>query len=467
MSEMQFADHFAYSNTDSEMSVLGAAMQDAKALKLVIEMAPEEFTLPEHRLILMAMKSLAEDGKPVDLVTMHDRLSAGKKIDIVGGVAYLMRLISFTPTTANVKTHIGIVRECSARRQLKSIGEALINASGDKERTIDEIREKAALTIRDVKAGETVKLISQEEALMMTYEKMDEAQKREGKPNDRIMTGIRGLDKRTGGLAGSKLVVIGARPSVGKSIFAMSICMNAAKAGKRVLYVSLEMEADEIMEREFAAASLVPLTEITSNEIQEESWMKLAQSIGYLASQQIFYCTEADTVEDIRKAAFFLFENGGIDLICVDYIQLMEATYARKQNRQEQVAEISRGLKKLAQEMKIPIIALSQLNRSSEKTQTGRRVKRAPTMSEARESGAIEQDANIFILLHDPDVDELEGDELKRTFKNLKDRGMKLIHVNVDKNRQGKKGWFYVAFDGDHMRFLSLSKEDPNEPEQG
>lgn len=467
MSEMQFADHFAYSNTDSEMSVLGAAMQDAKALKLVIEMAPEEFTLPEHRLILMAMKNLAEDGKPVDLVTMHDQLSAGKKIDIIGGVAYLMRLISFTPTTANVKTHIGIVRECSARRQLKSIGEALINASGDKERKIDEIREKAALTIRDVKAGETVKLISQEEALMMTYEKMDEAQKREGKPNDRIMTGIRGLDKRTGGLAGSKLVVIGARPSVGKSIFAMSICMNAAKAGKRVLYVSLEMEADEIMEREFAAASLVPLTEITSNEIQEESWMKLAQSIGYLASQQIFYCTEADTVEDIRKAAFFLFENGGIDLICVDYIQLMEATYARKQNRQEQVAEISRGLKKLAQEMKIPIIALSQLNRSSEKTQTGRRVKRAPTMSEARESGAIEQDANIFILLHDPDVDELEGDDLKRMFKNLKDRGMKLIHVNVDKNRQGKKGWFYVAFDGDHMRFLSLSKEDPNEPEQG
>ena len=467
MSEMQFADKFAYGNSEAEMSVLGASMQAEKALKLVVEMKPEDFTAPEHRLILMAMKELVKAGKPVDLVTMHEQLSAGKKIDIIGGVAYLMRLISFTPTTANVKTYIGIVRECAARRQLKSIGEALISASGDSERKIDEIREKAALTIRDVKAGETVKLISQEEAVILTYEKMGEAQKREGKPDDRIMTGIRGLDKRTGGLAGSKLVVIGARPSVGKSIFAMSICMNAAKAGKRVLYVSLEMEADEIMEREFAAASLVPLTEITSGEIQEESWMKLAQSMGYLANQKIFYCTEADTVENIRKAAFFLFENGGIDLICVDYIQLMEATYARKQNRQEQVAEISRGLKKLAQEMKIPIIALSQLNRSSEKTQTGRRVKRAPTMSEARESGAIEQDANIFILLHDPDVDELEGDDLKRMFKNLKDRGMKLIHVNVDKNRQGKKGWFYVAFDGDHMRFLSLSKEDPNEPEQG
>lgn len=463
MSEIQFPDRFAYSNEEAEMSVLGAAMQDGKALKLAAEMAAEDFTSPAHRLILTALKELNKAGKPADLVTMNDKLSEGKKIDIIGGVQYLTKLISFVPTTANVKSYIGIVKECAARRRLKAIGEALINASGNCERKVDEIREKAALTIRDVKAGESVKLISQEDAIMLTYDKLEEAQKREGKPNDRILTGIKGLDKRTGGLAGSKLVVIGARPSVGKSIFAMSICMNAAKSGKRVLYVSLEMEADEIMEREFASASLVPLTEITSNEIREESWFKLAESIGYLSAHKIFYCTEADTVEKIRKAAFHLYENGGLDLICVDYIQLMEATYARKQNRQEQVAEISRGLKKLAQEMKIPILALSQLNRSSEKTQTGRRVKRAPTMSEARESGAIEQDANIFILLHDPNIDELDGDDLKRMFKTLKDRGMKLIHVNVDKNRQGKKGWFYVAFDGDHMRFLSLSKDELSE----
>ena len=463
MSEIQAADIFAYANSEAEMSVLGAAMRSEKALKLVAEMTPEDFTAPEHRLIFMAMKDLVKAGQHVDLITMHNALSEKNKIDIIGGPAYLSRMMSLVPTTANVTSYISIVRECTARRKLKAIGEALIRASGDSERKIDDIREKAALTIRDVKAGESVRLISQEEAVMLTYDKMSDAQKREDKQDDRIMTGIRGLDKRTGGLAGSKLVVIGARPSVGKSIFAMSICMNAAKAGKRVLYVSLEMEADELMEREFAAASLVPLTEITSNEIKDESWVKLAESMGYLSSRQIYYCTEADTVEDIRKAAFSLYESGGIDLICVDYIQLMEATYARKQNRQEQVAEISRGLKKLAQEMKIPIIALSQLNRSSEKTQTGRRVKRAPTMSEARESGAIEQDANIFILLHDPDVDELEGDDLKRMFKSLKDRGMKLIHVNVDKNRQGKKGWFYMAFDGDHMRFLHLTKEEQDQ----
>ena len=182
--------------------------------------------------------------------------------------------------------------------------------------------------------------------------------------------------------------------------------------------------------------------------------MKLAESLPVLCQRKIMYCTEADTVEKVRKAAFFMFENGGIDLICVDYIQLMESGKKRS-SRQEEVADISRGLKKLAQELKIPIIALSQLNRSSQKE------KRAPTMSEARESGAIEQDANIFILLHDPDVGELKDENLRKLSKNLGDRGMKLIYVNVDKNRQGRKGVFYIAFDGDHMRFLALSKEDP------
>jgi len=159
-------------------------------------------------------------------------------------------------------------------------------------------------------------------------------------------------------------------------------------------------------------------------------------------------------VEDVRKAAFQLYENGGLDLVCVDYIQLLK-TAQKRNSRQEEVADISRSLKWLAQELKIPVIALSQLNRAST------REKRPPTMAEARESGAIEQDANIFLLLHDPDTDELKSDDLRRLSKTLGDRGMKLIYVNVDKNRQGKKGVFYIAFDGDHMRFMQISKEDP------
>ena len=234
----------------------------------------------------------------------------------------------------------------------------------------------------------------------------------------------------------------------------MTICMNAAKQGKRVLYVSLEKEPDEIMEREFATVSLVPLTEITSDEISVEGWTKVAEILPDLSTKPIFYCTEIHFVEEVRKAAFNLYENGGLDLICVDYIQLLKTTQKRN-SRQEEVADISRGLKWLAQELKIPVIALSQLNRSSQKE------KRPPTMAEARESGAIEQDANIFLLLHDPDTSELKNDDLRRLSSNLEKQSMKLIYVNVDKNRQGKKGVFYIAFDGDHMRFLPLSKENP------
>jgi replicative DNA helicase len=180
----------------------------------------------------------------------------------------------------------------------------------------------------------------------------------------------------------------------------------------------------------------------------------MAEVLGNLSIRPISYCTDIHFVEEVRKAAFQLYESGGLDLICVDYIQLLKTTQKRN-SRQEEVADISRSLKWLAQELKIPVIALSQLNRSSQKE------KRAPTMAEARESGAIEQDANIFLLLHDPDTAELKNEDLRRLSGNLNKQGMKLIYVNVDKNRQGKKGVFYTAFDGDHMRFMPISKEEP------
>lgn len=446
----------AYTNIEAEINVLGAAMQSDKALKAVVEMDPDDFSEPAHRLILNAMKDLNRAGTPVDLVTMYAELQKSNRIEIIGGAAYLPKLVSSVVTTANVKSYIRIVRECATRRRLRGIGESLIKASAEFEKNVDEIRETAALDIRKVKGDGGIKLVSQEQAVMDTYEQLGDAQKREDQPDNRIMTGLGPLDKMTGGLYGSKLMIIGARPSVGKSIFAMTICLNAAKQGKRVLYITMEMKVNELMEREFASASMVNLSEITSGDISEDGWIKLAESIPTLVRKQIFYCTDGYTVEDIRKAAFQLYENGGIDLICVDYLQLLEGSKKRS-NRQEEVSDISRGLKRLAQELNIPIIALSQLNRGNAKE------KRPPTMNDARESGAIEQDANIFLLLHDPDVDELKNEDLRRLHKNLGDRGMKLIYVNVDKNRQGRKGIFYIAFDGDHMRFLPLSKEEPNE----
>lgn len=452
--EIRGPDKLAYRNIEAEQACLGAALQDKKSVERLKNMSINDFTEPENRVLFASILENNSRGMPVDLVTMHTVLSEQNKLEMIGGDNYLMKLINNVPTTVNMMYYVQLVQECTARRKMKEIGEQLIMSSGHIDEDLDSIREKAALNVREVKGTGGVKLITQQEAVFMTYDKMDKAQRREGQPNDRIMTGIKPLDKMTGGLSGSKLMIIGARPSVGKSIFAMTICMNAAKQGKRVLYVSLEMEADEIMEREFAAVSLVPLTEITSDEISVEGWTKVAEILPSLSAKPIFYCTEIHFVEEVRKAAFSLYEDGGLDLICVDYIQLLKTTQKRN-SRQEEVADISRGLKWLAQELKIPVIALSQLNRSSQKE------KRPPTMAEARESGAIEQDANIFLLLHDPDISELKNDDLRRLSSNLDKQNMKLIYVNVDKNRQGKKGVFYIAFDGDHMRFLPLSKENP------
>ena len=447
-----------YRNLEAEQSVIGAALQDTKAAELVAEMDTEEFSEPAHRVLQGIIRDMVKGHKPIDLVTMHSELIGRKQEEIVGGIPYLMTVMNKVPTTANVKTYINIVRECCSRRRMKAIGQALISASADGTRTVDDIREAAALTIRDVKAGEAVRLISQGEAAIATYEMLGDRQKKEGEPEtERVATGIKGIDKRTGGgLIGSKLMLIGARPSVGKSIFALTMCLNAARNGKRVLFSTLEMEADEITERVFANESLVNLSEITSDEISTESWEKMAEALPEVARLPIWYTTEADTVEALRRAAFNLYENGGIDLICVDYLQLMSGSKNRYGNRQEEVADISRGLKKLARELKIPIIALTQLSRF-EKRDKGRK---APTMSDARESGAIEQDANIFILLHDPEIEEMKTEKEKQMHKALKDRGLQMILVKIDKNRQGKKGWFYLAFDGDHMRFLPIVRED-------
>jgi replicative DNA helicase len=452
--DLRLPDGLAYKNIEAEQCCLGAAMQDQKSVNRLKEMTLDDFTEPEHRVLYSAILEMANKGLDVDLVTIHTALSEQNKLELIGGDMYLLHLLNNVVTTANMGSYVNIVRECTARRKLKTIGEELVRKSGYLDEEVDAIREGAALAVRDVKSSAGVKIISQQEAVMSTYELLEEAQKREGKENNRIMTGIKPLDRMTGGLSGSKLMIIGARPSVGKSIFAMTICMNAAKQGKKVLYVSCEMEVEELMEREFAGISMVPLTEITSDEISDDGWIKMAEALPEVASRQLFYCTEIHLVEDVRKAAFQLYENGGLDLVCVDYIQLLK-TAQKRNSRQEEVADISRSLKWLAQELKIPVIALSQLNRAST------REKRPPTMAEARESGAIEQDANIFLLLHDPDTDELKSDDLRRLSKTLGDRGMKLIYVNVDKNRQGKKGVFYIAFDGDHMRFMQISKEDP------
>lgn len=452
----------AYFNHEAEISVLGAAMQDERCAKMVADLEPDDFHDVNNRAIHETIREMVGAKQKIDLVTIDAVLEGKKRLESIGGTRRLIEITQFVPTTANIRDYIGILRECSMRRKLYLIGKQLMERSGAVDQDANEVREWATTAVREVRIGNCDPVISQYDASMKTYEKLERTQHPEDEPDpNRIMSGIDTLDAKIGGIDGSKLVIIGARPSVGKSILALTFCVNAAKQGKRVLLVTLEMDEVEITERILANDADVPLNVITRGALEINHWMSLGASIGKVSQLPLWYCTEANTIDRIRRVAYHLYENGGLDMIAVDYIQLMEATFAKRQNRQEQVSEISRGLKRLAQELKIPVLALTQLNRQSEGTVKGVKVKRQPTMSEARESGAIEQDANIFMLLHDPSKDEMRNDEEKALWQDLKDKGLKMFRIIIDKNRQGKRGTLTVAFDGDHMRFLPIVRQQP------
>ncbi|MGN1370622.1 MAG: replicative DNA helicase [Aristaeellaceae bacterium] len=451
----------AFYNIEAEVSTLGAALLDGKCAKVLADISSDIYYDQRHQLIHAAVCALVKDKKPVDLVTMDHEMASRNTLDAIGGAAYLVRLCNAVPTTANMKYYLQIVQACAMRRKMRIISQELNEKLADPLQDPNEIREWAARSVREVRLGDTEKLISIYDACMATYEQLEADQQKPDEPTKKIMSGISTLDNKLGGLRGGEYVAIGARPSVGKSILALTFCVAAAKQGKRVLLVSLEMNEVQITERIMADQGDVPLNMITSGNLDMASWDGLAKAVGPISGLPLWYSLEANTVEKVRRAAYQLYENGGLDMIAVDYLQLMEATYSKRQSRQEQISEISRGLRLLAAELKIPILVLTQLNRSSVNERVdGKKVKREPTMSEARESGAIEQDANIFILLHDPSKNEMTSDSEREMWENLDKQGMTMMRLIVDKNRQGKRGRLTVAFDGDHMRFLPIVRKD-------
>lgn len=449
-----------YFNQEAEEQILSLAMKEADCLRQVTELNRAELYFPEHQAIHDAICALAAARTGVDLITVSDWLNRNQKIDAAGGLPMVTGIYGKGFLPSMIKSYLKIVHECYSRRQQRQAAKEYIEKldSGD---DTEETREWMVRQMKDVKEIRDNGLISMQDAAIKTFDQLDKDQKREDQPTNRILSGISTMDNKLGGLRGSEYVAIGARPSVGKSIFALTYCVNAAKQGKRVLLVSLEMDEVSITERVIASQGGGTLNEITSGNITDEGWTNIARVIGPIASLPLWYSVTANTVDKIRRCAYELFENGGIDMIAVDYIQLMEAPGNGRMNRQEEISQISRGLRMMAAELKIPILVLTQLNRLSTKGQMikGKRVRQEPTMSEARESGSIEQDANIFMLLHDPDESEMRNEEEKEVFRNLKDKGLQMMRIIIDKNRQGKRGRVTLAFDGDHMRFLPIVRD--------
>lgn len=449
-----------YFNQEAEEQILGLAMREPECLRQVTELNRNELYFTEHQVLHEAICKLAEENAGVDLITVNDWLTKNQKMDVIGGIHVVAAIYASGFLPSMIKSYFKIVHECYSRRQQRQAAKEYIEKLDSGEDT-EETREWMVRQMKDVKEIRDNGLISMQDAAVKTFDQLDKDQKREDQPTNRILSGISTMDNKLGGLRGSEYVAIGARPSVGKSIFALTYCVNAAKQGKRVLLVSLEMDEVSITERVIASQGGGTLNEITSGNITDEGWANIARVIGPIASLPLWYSVTANTVDKIRRCAYELFENGGIDMIAVDYIQLMEAPGNGRMNRQEEISQISRGLRLMAAELKIPILVLTQLNRLSTKGQMikGKRVRQEPTMSEARESGSIEQDANIFMLLHDPDESEMRNEEEKEVFRNLKDKGLQMMRIIIDKNRQGKRGRVTLAFDGDHMRFLPIVRD--------
>ncbi|MBO4378471.1 MAG: replicative DNA helicase [Clostridia bacterium] len=382
---------------EAERSVLGALLQDGSAVTLATEMLnAEDFYTPAHKAIYEAIHYLAAAGTAVDLVTVDAELTRRGTLEGVGGTAYLIELIKDMPSTVNVQEHIGIILEKSTLRQLIRAASTITRNCYANQMELKDILSAAEKEIFDIVMRRTgaAQLIPIREVLYETYAKIEELSRLGGKVAG-VTTGFSKLDKDLTGMHGGELLLMGARPSMGKTSIALNIAASAARKGYSVAIFSLEMPREQIAMRLLCSEARVNMQSVRSGTIRDKEWMKLAQTVNPLSNEKIFIDDTAGlTPMQMRSRARRIMVEKGLDLIVVDYLQLMGAD-GRSENRQQEVSEISRRLKSIALELKVPILACAQLSRAN----TQRTVKR-PMLSDLRDSGSIEQDADVVMFLH-------------------------------------------------------------------
>ena len=429
-------------HSDAEKSVLGAMLISSDAVLLAHEMlAPDDFYDPAHREIFDAMLYLADQSRPVDLVTLDEELTRRGKLDGVGGVDLLVELSSFVPSAANVGAYIRIVDEKSTLRKLIQASGEIGQMSYTAELETEEILAASEKLIYDItmrKGGEMLKPI--QPILIDTYEMIDKLVKNKGRIEG-VPTGYRELDDMLTGLHGGELVLLAARPSMGKTSLGMNIVENAAiRGGAKAAVFSLEMPAEQLVMRMMCTEARVNMQNVRRGILQEDEWLRLCEAMSVIGQANIHIdATSGISVPEIRSKARRLQMEQGLDLIMIDYLQLMSAS-GRFGSRQEEVSSISRGLKGLAQELGVPVLALSQLSRAP----SGRSNHR-PILSDIRDSGAIEQDADVVMFIHREDYYDKDT-ELKN-----------MAEVIVAKQRNGALGTVNLGWRGELTWFVDLS----------
>lgn len=437
-------------NIDAEQSLLGALLIDKDAIVRIAEIlnSTNFYRSEQHGAIFEAIKNLFDKREPIDLVTLTEELKRVGSFDRVGGSAYLATLINTVPTAAHIEHYAKIIKEHAVRRGLIAQATRLIEQAYDEELPIEQLIEQAEAGIFAI-SQERIKrdFIAIKDALAEAFDRLDELQKNAGKLRG-IPTGFRDLDSKLAGFQNSNLIILAARPSVGKSSFALNIAQYvAAHLGLPVGIFSLEMSQEEIVDRLLVAQADIDNWKLKTGRFDEKSkdYEKFTNAMGELAEAPLFIDdTPGITVSEIRTKARRLQIEHGLKLLIIDYLQLIRG--GNSENRVQEVSEISRNLKVLARELKIPILALSQLNRSVEARGT-----RKPQLADLRESGAIEQDADVVMFLYKDDP-ENHPEQIK---------------LDVQKHRNGPTGEIDLVFKAERTRFFgqeSIRKQSSPKP---
>ena len=383
---------------EAERSVRGAMMQDPAAVVLAVELlTAEDFYAPAHRELFSAMRTLHLNASPVDLVTADSELSRRGTLEGIGGTAYLIEVSQYVPTTANVKAYIAIVSEKSTVGRLISASQQISAESYSQQDPVPDILNHAEKAIFDIvmRRASGDALVRVDEILTLTYEKIEELSRLKGQING-VPTGFYDLDNLLTGMHPGELVLIGARPSMGKTSLAMNIAQHACLAkGKTTAVFSLEMPREQIVMRMLCSEAKINLQRVRSGTLKDEDWLKLAKVLGPVSASPLYIDDTAGlTPSQLRSRCRRLMMDKGLDLIVVDYLQLMGSD-KKTENRQLEVSEISRQLKGIALELKVPLVACAQLSRALASRQDKR-----PVLSDLRDSGSIEQDADVVMFIH-------------------------------------------------------------------
>ena len=431
-------------DTEAEQAVLGSMLTDQDAVIDAIEvLKPEDFYREDNKYIYEAILNLYNKAEPIDIITVKSELISMGKFEVVGGFEYLGILPDKVPLVANAERYIKIVEEKALLRQLIKASNELIDLGYAQNEDIEMVMDQAEKKIFDIMQGKNQKGFSPiKDILIETFSEIEKLYNQK-EPITGVPTGFADLDYKTAGLHNSDLILVAARPAMGKSAFALNIAANAAINAKvPVAIFNLEMSKSQLVNRMLCSEAMVDSNKIRTGKIEEDDWAKLATALGPLSEAPIYIDDTAGiSVAEIRAKCRKLKLEKNIGLVVIDYLQLIQGSGKRNASREQEISEISRSLKILAKELDIPVIALSQLSRAAEQ-----RADHRPMLSDLRESGAIEQDADIVMFLYRDDYYNPDTEK-----KNI-------AEIILAKHRAGSTGTVELLWLGNYTKFVNMEK---------